>query len=80
MVNGHTKLDLIKNFDKVLSLDLIPEKNVREDHDAIMKLIDARNKAKEKKDYELADTIRGDLLAKGIALIDTREGTIYKEV
>ena len=79
MVNGHTKLDLIKNFDKVLSLNLIEEKQKREDHEAIMKLIEARNKAKEKKDYELADSIRNDLLAKGIVLVDTREGTIYKE-
>ena len=80
MVNGHTKLDLIRNFDKVLSLNLIQEKTLREDHEAIMKLIEARNKAKEKKDYELADSIRNDLLNKGIILVDTREGTIYKEV
>ena len=80
MVNGHTKLDLIRNFDKVLSLNLIQEKSLREDHEAIMKLIEARNKAKEKKDYELADSIRNDLLNKGIVLVDTREGTIYKEV
>ncbi len=80
MVNGHTKLDLIKNFDKVLSLDLVEEKKVREDHEAIMELIEARNKAKEKKNYELADSIRDELLSKGIVLVDTREGTIYKEV
>ncbi len=80
MVNGHTKLDLIRNFDKVLSLNLLEEKKLREDHDLIMKLIDARNKAKEKKDYELADSIRNDLLLKGIVLVDTREGTVYKEV
>ena len=80
MVNGHTKLDLIRSFDKVLSLNLIQEKTLREDHEAIMKLIEARNKAKEKKDYELADSIRNDLLNKGIVLVDTREGTIYKEV
>ena len=80
MVNGHTKLDLIKSFDKVLSLNLIEEKVLREDHDAIMKLIEARNEAKKKKDFELADSIRDELLQKGIVLVDTREGTIYKEV
>ena len=79
-VNGHTKLELIRSFDKVLSLDLIEEKVVREDHDAIMKLIELRNDAKKKKDYDVADTIRDELLAKGIVLVDTREGTIYKEV
>ena len=30
--------------------------------------------------FELADTIRDELKAKGIILIDTREGTTYKEV
>ena len=80
MVNGHTKLDIIRSMDKVLSLDLIEEKKVREDHDSIMKLIEARNKAKAKKDYELADSIRDELLQKGIILVDTREGTVYKEV
>ena len=45
-----------------------------------MKLIEARNDAKKKRDFELADTIRDELKAKGIILIDTREGTTYKEV
>ena len=80
MVNGHTKLELINSFDKVFSLDLTKKKALREDHDDIMKLIETRNEAKKKKDYELADTIRNELLAKGIVLVDTREGTTYKEV
>ena len=80
MVNGHTKLELIRSFEKVLSLNLIEEKTIREDHDAIMKLIEIRNNAKEKKNFELADSIREELLSKGIVLVDTREGTIYKEV
>ena len=45
-----------------------------------MKLIETRNEAKKKKDYDLADSIRDELLKKGIILIDTREGTTYKEV
>ena len=80
-VNNHTKIDLIRSFDKVLSLDLLKKDDyVREDHDAIMKLINIRNEAKNKKDFELADSIRDELLQKGIMLIDTREGTTYKEV
>ena len=43
-------------------------------------LIELRNDAKKKKDYDLADSIRNELLSKGIELIDTREGTIYREV
>ena len=33
--------------------------------------------AKKNKDYELADSIRNELLDKGIELVDTREGTTY---
>lgn len=80
MVNGHTKLDLIRSFDKVLSLNLIEEVKEREDHKEIMALIEARNNAKKRKDFEMADSIREELLSKGIMLMDTREGTTYKEV
>ena len=80
LINGHTKLELIKNFDKVLSLDLLKKESKREDHDAIMALIKTRDNAKKRKDYELADSIRKDLLEKGVALVDTKEGTTYKEV
>lgn len=79
-VNGNTKLELIKSFDKVLALDLIQESKVFEADEEILKLIAARNEAKKKKDYELADSIRDDLYKKGIELIDTREGTTYKIV
>ena len=79
-VNGHTKLDLINKFDKVLSVDLIKEKTVLDNEAEILSLIDARNEAKKNKDYELADSIRDDLLSKGIQIVDTREGTTYKIV
>lgn len=83
-INGHTKIEIIRSFEKVLSLDLLIKNEessfAREDHDAIMKLIETRNEAKKKKDYDLADSIRDELLKKGIILIDTREGTTYKEV
>ncbi len=80
MVNGFTKYELIHDFDKVLSLDLLKETEKSKDHENIMKLIKARDKAKTKKDYELADSIRDELLERGITLIDTKEGTKYKEV
>ena len=82
MVNGHTKIELIRSFDKVLSLDLLKcdAKKQREDDADIKNLIELRNDAKKKKDYDLADSIRNELLSKGIELIDTREGTIYREV
>ncbi len=79
-LNGNTKLELIKNFDKVFSLDLINDNNEAVDsrHDYIMSKIEERKEAKKNKDFELADKIRDDLSKEGIILIDTREGTTYK--
>ena len=77
-ISGKTKLELIKSFDKVLSLDLIKEKVVSDKHDYIMAKIEERKQAKINKDYQLADKIRNDLLNEGIVLVDTREGTTYK--
>ena len=78
-VNGHTKLELIKKFDKVFSINLINEKNKNEDKE-ILDLIEKRSEAKKNKDFELADSIRSELESRGIVLVDTREGTTYKIV
>ena len=77
-LNGHTKLELIKSFDKVFSVNLIPEKKTVENESEILALIEKRKEAKKNKDFELADSIRNDLLSKGIELLDTREGTTYR--
>ena len=78
-----TKLAIIKEYDKVLSLDLTvkEEKSVDEDLDKeINEKILLRKEAKKNKDFALADKIRDELLARGIKLIDTREGTTYELV
>lgn len=78
-VNDITKLELIKNFDKVLSLNLVQEKNIDTDLTKyIEEKINERNQAKKDKDYKRADSIREELLSKGIIIKDTREGTIYE--
>ena len=78
-VNGHTKLKLINDFDKVLSLELTNKnENNSELTEYILSKIEERNEAKKNKDYNLADQIRNELLDKGIELMDTREGTKYK--
>ncbi len=77
-VNGKTKVELIKSFDKVLGLNLVKENILSDKHDYIMSKIELRNEAKKNKDYEFADKIRDDLLNEGIVLVDTREGTTYK--
>ena len=41
-------------------------------------MISKRSNAKKEGNYELADSIRNELLEKGIVLKDTREGTIYE--
>lgn len=79
-LNDSSKLEFIRIADQVLSLDLINNNKELEDEEYILKLIDERNKAKKNKDYELADSIRSDLLDKGIELIDTKEGTKYRIV
>ena len=79
-VNGYTKLDLIRKFDKVFAVNLITEKKKADNEEEILALIEKRNEAKKNKDYELADSIRNELLDKGIELIDTREGTTYKVI
>ena len=44
----------------------------------ILYLIEKRKEAKKNKDFELADSIRNELLEKGIIIKDTREGTTYE--
>ena len=41
-------------------------------------MIEKRKQAKLQKDYALADSIRNELLSKGIELVDTKDGTTYK--
>lgn len=78
-VNDATKYQLISSWDQVLSLDLTKEESKMEmNNDDIMEKIEARNKAKKEKNYELADKIRNELENMGILLKDTKEGTIIE--
>ena len=77
-MSGKTKLELIKSFDRVLSLDLIKEEKLSDKHEYIMSKIEERNIAKKERNFELADSIRDELARDGIILVDTREGTTYK--
>ena len=78
-VDNSTKYALIKSWDKVLSLNLCEEKEISESlKKYIEEKIEERKKAKEEKNYELADQIREELLKENIVLKDTREGTTYE--
>ncbi len=76
--NDITKYELISKWDEVLSLDLTKEKTHNLDENYINEMIEKRRIAKENKDFALADSIREELLSKGILLKDTREGTTYE--
>lgn len=79
-LSDFTKLYLVDDFDKVLSLGLIDEvKEIDEDLEKyILEKIEERNEAKKTKDYQKADQIRNELLEKNIKLIDSRDGTTYE--
>lgn len=81
-LNDSEKLYLVKDFDQVLGLNLIVnDKEIDSELvEYIEKKIEERKNAKKNKDFALADSIRAELLDKGIELVDTREGTIYKVV
>ena len=78
-ISNNTKLELIKDFDKVLSLNLIKEEKLEKNLEKyILEKIEERKQAKLNKNYDLADQIRKELEEKGILIKDTREGTIYE--
>ncbi len=86
--NDATKLALIADYDKVLSLDLIKEaeklNNTEEpaENDELAANIEAliaqRAAAKKEKNFAEADRIRDELKARGIILEDTADGTKWK--
>lgn len=89
-VNDKTKLELIKDFDYVLSLQLLENgKAMAEEANSgvdaelesfILAKIEERANAKKAKDFATADAIRAELLEKGVAIKDTREGVKWELV
>ena len=88
-INGKTKLALLNAFDKVLSLNLttagakLLEAGTSVDSDLenfIQEKIAGRAEAKKAKDFARADAIRDELLARGVAIKDTREGVVWELV
>ena len=80
-LTNEQKRYLVRRFDEVLSLDLLSQDELETDSELIKYIeskIEERNQAKKDKDFVLADSIRDELLEKGITLLDTREGTKYE--
>ena len=82
--NGKTKVALIKEFDKVLSLDLIDKALKLCENDSsgeeeipadIMELVEKRKQARAEKNFALADMLRDEIAGMGYVIEETRQGT-----
>ena len=80
--NAKTKLALIEDFDKVLSLDLIAKAKQIKENSAeeeipaeIMELVEQRKEARKAKDFATADAIRDKIAEMGYIVEETRQGT-----
>ena len=88
--NDATKLAALRDFDQVLSLNLLPaaqalHKKQAEEEAAsadpeIDALVAARTEAKKAKNFAEADRIRDELKARGIEIIDTPQGAKWRKV
>ena len=88
--NDATKLAALKDFDRVLSLNMTEAaaalRKKQEEEEAanadpeIDGLIAARTAAKKAKNFAEADRIRDELKAQGIEVTDTREGAVWRRV
>ena len=89
-VNDATKLYALKDFDQVLSLNLLAAAQAlqkKQDEEAaasadpeIDALVAARTEAKKAKNYAEADRIRDRLKEMGVEIIDTPQGTKWRKV
>ena len=88
--NDGTKLAALKDFDRVMCLNLLQaaqslrqkqktEEEVSADPE-IDALVLARTEAKKAKNFAKADEIRDELKARGIEIIDTPQGTKWRKV
>lgn len=79
-----TKRAVIADYDTVLGLNLLTEDKAAAVDDELAAYVDEmiakRAEAKKAKDFALADSIRDELLGKGIAIKDTREGVVWERV
>ena len=72
---GPTKLEILRDFDRVLGLNL---ESVAEDYDVpedVADRVERRARYRADRDFEKADSIRDDLDRAGYVLEDTRAGT-----
>lgn len=83
-IGDATKIYLLNDFDKVLSLDLVKtanklkeEKNSSVDTAKVEELIKKRTEARANKDWATADAIRDELNAMNVVIKDTPDGITW---
>ena len=83
-ISDATKIYLLNDFDKVLSLDLVKaanklkeEKNSSVDTAKVEELIKKRTEARANKDWATADAIRDELNAMNVVIKDTPDGITW---
>lgn len=83
-ISDATKIYLLNDFDKVLSLDLVKtanklkeEKNSSVDTAKVEELIKKRTEARSNKDWATADAIRDELNAMNVVIKDTPDGITW---
>lgn len=83
-ISDATKIYLLNDFDKVLSLDLVKtanklkeEKNSFVDNAKVEELIKKRTEARANKDWATADAIRDELNAMNVVIKDTPDGITW---
>ncbi|MFV0275334.1 MAG: cysteine--tRNA ligase [Bacilli bacterium] len=75
-INDNTKIHIIRQIDKILSLDLFKRRFI--DMDKLKKaknLLEARAKAKQGKNFILADKLREEIKSLGFEIEDTKNGS-----
>ena len=74
--NKREVMAAIERFDSVLNVFGQPQREMLDEE--IQKLIDERQEARHRRDFELGDEIRDQLAQRGIVLEDTKDGVRWK--
>jgi cysteinyl-tRNA synthetase len=74
-LSGPEKIELVERFDSVLGLNLLKEEKLPK---GAAELIEERDDARKKQDWDRADKLREKLKEIGVVVEDTPKGTKWK--